>query len=174
MRATWQSTPEKQRNSHDYIFWHRVGKVFQSLWVKQGRDSLYCNREANVKDAVMTVFEQVPPGSDCPYGRSVQLACKHLLPVLEKAFEMPGAAMQVGSSAWLNELKKNPQQITYLQAAKHEELEIILVRMLIQRGEKGTGFPRLRSGAPVVVHMHLCLCGARTHVSHIYVYLQVT
>lgn len=147
LRAEWDERSSEGAHHHVYVFWHRVAKEFKLLWTQQGKDSLYCNREANVKDAVKTVFDQVPREMDCAYGRDLMVACQDIQPVLEKVFEMPGATKRVGSNEWFKQLGKNPENIPYLQAAKHEELEKLLVRMLIQHGEKGTGKPRLRPGA---------------------------
>ena len=132
-----------------YTFLHRVCKEYKSYMEDPTMkvDKLHAHRDSIVAACIGQVFTEVRPANQVPHLGHTTTALVHILPVVEKVFQMPAAGCPYGSPEWEKEVGKDMEKLPFSVAARHKGLLAKLVRYYIKHGDPtAQGFPIREEG----------------------------
>ena len=132
-----------------YTFLHRVCKEYKSYMEDPTMkvDKLHAHRDSIVAACIGQVFTEVRPANQVPHLGHTTTALVHILPVVEKVFQMPAAGCPYGSPEWEKEVGKDMEKLPFSVAARHKGLLAKLVRYYIKNGDPtAQGFPIREEG----------------------------
>ena len=110
-------------------------------------DKLHAHRDSIVAACIGQVFTEVRPANQVPHLGHTTTALVHILPVVEKVFQMPAAGCPYGSPEWEKEVGKDMEKLPFSVAARHKGLLAKLVRYYIKNGDPtAQGFPIREEG----------------------------
>ena len=135
-----------------YAFVDRVCKHYK-VFMESSKlhDALHSHRDTMLCSCIEDVFSQIRPETALPHGGDCTEALLGVLPIAEYVFKMPESDAKIGSEEWVACKVKDPQSISFSEAARFQPVRIAFVKHMIAEGLAKNGFPKLKKGIPYVI-----------------------